>query len=109
MPADWEIFFEGLKDEAATLLKGEISSLLVEAMADSEDFTRRQAQRVEHCLCQLADGTITKEQFLRYMLDIKDLIELHSLKMEVVAKVRAQALADGIKGLIIDRLTGLLP
>jgi len=109
MPAEWKIFLDDLKNETATLLKGEISSLLTGAMADSQDFTGRQAERVKHYLCQLAESTITKEQFLRYMHDINDLIELQSLKMDVAAKARAQRLANGVRNLIIERLSGILP
>ena len=109
MSSDWEKFLDDLKVEGIGALKIELLSLLVETKADSEEFIRDQAQKVEQYLDQLAKGEITKEQFCGYMQDIKDLIELQSLKMAVAAKTRAQKLATGIQSMILDQLFRLLP
>jgi len=59
-------------------------------------------------LNQLADGSITKEQFEGYVTDIKDLTKMQSLKMSVAGKASAQRLLKGITKLVIDGLLAMI-
>jgi hypothetical protein len=108
MSQQWEQLFEELKGEAADLLKGELGKWLSEAKAETDGFVRRQAQKTELYLNQLAAGQITKLQAESYMQDIKDLTTLQELKMSVAGKASAQRLVKGIEDLILDRLFSLL-
>jgi len=103
-----EDFIDNLKDSAGKLAKDELKTLIKTAKNDSEDFIRRQGEKMEMYLIQLAEGEITKEQFEGYVLDIKDLTEMKALQMSVAAKVRAQSLAQGITNLVIDGLLKLI-
>jgi hypothetical protein len=108
MSQQWEQLFEELKGEAADLLKGELGKLLTEAKADTDGFVRRQAEKTELYLNQLAAGRISEQQAQSYLQDIKDLTALQELKMSVAAKASAQRLVKGIEDLILDRLFSLL-
>lgn len=106
---DWQKWLHDFGGEVADLAVGELKDLIETAKGDLEEFTKRQGEKVERYLNQLASRQITKEQCKGYMEDIKDLTEIKSLQMQVDAKARAQKLADGIKNIILDRLLNLIP
>ena len=105
---DWQEWLHSFGGELSNLAVGELKDLIETAKSDSEQFTKRQGEKVENYLNQLASHKITKEQFEGYMKDIKDLTEMKALQMEVEAKARAQRLADGIKNIIIEKLLKLI-
>jgi len=105
---DWKKFINELKDEAGTLAKDELIDLIDSAKNDSEIFIKRQGEKIEKYLKQLANGQISKANFESYIIDIKNLIELHAYKLSVAAKARVQRLADGITDLILDKLISLV-
>ena len=88
MASKWEDFIDNLRDEAGKLAKDELKDLVKTAKEDSEEFIRRQGEKLELYLNQLAMGEITKEQFKGYILDIKDLIRLKKLEIEVEARLK---------------------
>ena len=104
MCSRWEKFVEEVVDEAGLLVKEEVRQLLDMAAKDTGEFLRRQVEKIENYLDQLAEGRITKEQIEGYLLDIKDLIDMHVLKLSVVSRVKAQRLAIGITEIILDKL-----
>ncbi len=104
----WSDFINGIKDEAGTLAKGELIGLIADAGKDKEEFIRKQSQKVQRYLEQLAAGEITKDQFVGYMEDIRDLTQMQALKLAVDAKARAQKLASGIEEMIINKLVALI-
>ena len=104
----WEDFINELMDESNVLAKDELINLIKNTKSDSEDFLKRQGEKMELYIGQLAFKAISKEQFIGYMTDIKTLTEIQSEKMKIQAKARAQRLAKGIGNLILDRLTKLI-
>lgn len=108
MAEDWRDFINNLKDELGTLAKEELIALVKDTKKDKEDFIKRQGEKLELYLIQLANKKITKEQFEGYILDIVDLTRLQARKMRVRAKARAQRLVKNIKKLIIDNLLRLV-
>lgn len=104
----WEDFIDGVVGDAGILIKDEVNNLLNFAKEDSEEFLSRQGKKIENYLNQLAENKISKEQFEAYLIDIKDLTELHALKLSVAGRVRAQRLADGITDIILGRLLSLI-
>ena len=59
MSAKWEGLFDDLKAEGAEQLKGELATLLNAAKGDSEAFVKKQAEKTELYMNQLAAGDIT--------------------------------------------------
>lgn len=108
MAAKWEIFIDNLKDDVGKLAKDELKVLVKATKNNSEGFIKKQGEKLERYLDQLATGEITKDQFKEYVEDIRDLTEIQKLKMSVAAKASAQRLADGITSLIIDGLLSLV-
>lgn len=108
MAANWEVFIDNLKDDSGKLAKDELKKLIMLAKSDSQAFIKKQGEKLERYLNQLASGEITKEQFKGYVEDIRDLTEMEKLKMSVAAKASAQRLADGIASLVIDGLLALV-
>lgn len=108
MASKWEDFIDNLRDEAGKLAKDELKDLVKTAKEDSEEFIKRQGEKLELYLNQLAMGEVTKEQFEGYILDIRDLTEMKVLEMSVEAKAKAQRLGKGIVNLIINGLISLL-
>jgi hypothetical protein len=108
MSAKWEELFNGLKADGAGLLKGELATLLTSAKADSEAFVKKQAEKTELYMNQLAAGEVTVKQVEGYLLDIKDLTALQALKLSVAGKASAQRLVKGIEDLILNGLFKLL-
>ena len=108
MSEDWHDFIDKIKDDSGKLAKDELKNLIDMAKNDSEDFVKKQGQKMEGYLKQLAAGQISKGQFENYMQDIKDLTEMQMLKMSVAGKASAQRLSDGIVTLIFDGLMKLL-
>lgn len=104
----WEEWLDGLRSEAATILKGEIKNLLDFAQNDLEEFIKEQGKKIEKYLNQLADGKITKEQFKSYITDIKALVEMKKLQFAVAAKASAQRLVEGIADLLMNSLLALI-
>jgi predicted YcjX-like family ATPase len=105
----WDDFIKGIVDDAGTLAKNELVDLITNAATDGEAFIQKQGQKMKRYIQQLADGEITKDEFQGYMVDLQDLMRMEALKMSVVAKARAQRIADGIQSMIIDRLLKLIP
>ncbi len=108
MGLEWHDFLDGLKDDAGKLAKEELKELIESTRGDSADFLKRQGEKLERYLNQLAAGLTTKEQFEGYVLDVRDLTEMQALEMSVAARARAQHLAEGITSLIINGLLGLI-
>jgi hypothetical protein len=108
MGSNWESYIDNLKDNAGKLAKDELKGLIKTAKGDSEEFIKRQGEKMELYLSQLAAGQITKAQFEGYVIDIKDLTEMQALKMAVAAKARAQSLATGITNLVLDGLIAII-
>lgn len=108
MSPKWQDFIDNLKDDAGKLAKDELKDLIMTAKDNSEGFIKRQGEKLELYLNQLATEQITKEQFEGYVRDIKDLTEMQALKMSVSAKASAQRLVNGIINLIIDGLLSLI-
>ena len=108
MPAKWETFIDGLKDDAGTLAKEELKNLVYEAKSSTDLFIRDQGWKMEKYLTQLAAGEITKEQFKGNIEDLKDLVEMRQMELSVAAKASAQRIVAGISKLMIDGLLKLL-
>jgi len=108
MSAKWEKFLDNLEDEAATLLKDELKTLILNAQDDSNAFVQRQGEKLELYLNQLGEGAITKEQFEGYVTDIRDLTKMRSVKMSVASKARAQRFVKGITKIVIKGLMAAL-
>jgi hypothetical protein len=106
--AKWEELFNDLKAECAEQLKGELATLLNAAKGDSEAFVKKQAEKTELYMNQLAAGDITVQQVEGYLLDIKDLTAMQALKLSVAGKASAQRLVEGIEDLILNGLFKLL-
>lgn len=106
---DWKDFVNNLKDEAGSLAKSELIGLVTSTKADADEFVRKQAEKTERYLNQLASGEITKEDFVQNMKNIQRLTEMQLLKLSVAAKASAQRLSDGIQNLIIGKLLSLIP
>ena len=108
MGSQWEDFLSDIRDEAGELLKAEIINLVEQAKNDTETFLQQQGNKIEKYLNQLAAGKITKKQFAAYLKDITALTEMHTLRLSVEARARAQRMVLGITELLINRLLGLL-
>jgi hypothetical protein len=108
MPVNWKDFIDGLKDDAGILAKDELKNLITDSKKDTEIFIKRQSEKMELYLTQLAEGKVTKEQFQGYVLDIRDLTEIQALKLSVGAKARAQRFAEQIAKLVLDSLMKLI-
>ncbi len=108
MPEPWEIFIDSLRDSAGVLAKEELKALVANAKADSNQFVRKQAIKLERYLNQLATGEITKEEFEGTLEDLRTLTEMQSLKMKVAAKASAQRLCRGMEEIILNGLMKLL-
>ena len=108
MSADWEKFVNNLKDEAGSLIKAELVGLISTTKTDAEDFVRKQAEKTERYLNQLALGEITKDDFVLNMKNIQRLNQMQALKLSVAGKASAQKLTDGIQSLILDKLIKLV-
>jgi len=106
---DWKDFVIGLKDDAGSLAKNELIGLVKSSNVDADEFVRKQAQKLERYLNQLAAGEITKEDFVHNMKNLQRLNEMQALKLSVAAKASAQRLTLGIQNLILDKLLNLIP
>jgi len=104
----WHRFIDDLRDTGGQLASEELKGLVAGAKGDSDEFIRRQGEKLELYLDQLAQGMMTKAQFEGYVLDIRDLTEMQSLKMSVSARARAQNFAKGITALVINGLLTLI-
>ena len=85
-----------------------MEELINSAKKDSEAFIKRQGEKLELYLTQLAEGKITKREFEGYVIDIRDLARLQARKMKVRANARAQRLVKNIQQLILDSLLKLI-
>jgi hypothetical protein len=108
MNSKWEEFIDNIKDTTGKLAKDELKNLVKDAKSDSEDFIKRQGEKLELYLNQLASGQITKEQCEGYLIDLRDLAEMQALKMSVAAKARAQSLAMGVTNIVLNGLIKLI-
>lgn len=104
----WHKYIDNIKDSSGRLAREELKGLVASTKGDSDEFIRRQGAKMERYLNQLANRKITKRQFEGYMLDMRDLSEMHALKTSVASKARAQRLTKGITDLIINGLLLLI-
>ncbi len=108
MTLKWHKFLDNIKDSSGRLAREELKGLVASIKDDSDEFIRRQGSKMERYLNQLAGRKITKRQFEGYVIDIRDLTEMHALKMSVASKARTQRLTKGITDLIINGLLLLI-
>lgn len=109
MADNWQVFLEELGTDTANILKGELSQLINTALSNTETFVIKQANKLERYLNQFGRGDIDKATFELLIKNLEHQTRMESLKMKVAAKASSQRLADGIKGLVINRLMGLIP
>lgn len=108
MASKWHNYIDNIKDSSGRLAREELKGLVASTKGDSDEFIRGQGVKMERYLNQLAAKKITKRQYKMYMLDMRDLTEMHALKMSVASKARAQRLTKGITDLIINGLLLLI-
>lgn len=108
MSSTWETLLEQVKGEGQALLKEQVRSLVAGARGDSEEFLRRQGEKMDLYLTQLAEGKITKAQFQGYIEDIRDLTAMQARLMSVTARARAQKLVRDIGDIVLDALLSRL-
>ena len=108
MSEQWEDFIDSFRDNIEPLLKDEIKSLIDFALNDTDDFVRRQGEKINRYLNQLAEDKITKTQYQGYMEDIRDLVEMHMLKLEVRARAGFQRLFNGIVDILLNKLLSIV-
>lgn len=108
MRSGWHKLIDDLRNTGSQIAAEELKDLVAGAKGDTEVFIKRQGEKLELYLDQLARGAITKAQFEGYVLDIQDLTEMQSLKMSVSARARAHHFAKGITALVINGLLTLI-
>jgi hypothetical protein len=106
MTQNWEEFIDNLNDPGHKFAKDQLKNMIKSAGEDPDPFLRRQSEKLERYLNQLAAGQITKEQIDEYVRDIKEITEMKASDMQLPAKASAERLAKGIEDHIIQ---GMLP
>lgn len=104
MRSGWHKLIDDLRDTGGQLAAEELKDLVAGAKGDTEVFIKRQGEKLELYLDQLAAGAITKAQFEGYVLGIRDLIEMQAHKMSVSARTRAHEFTNGVMALVINGL-----
>lgn len=103
-----EDFLNTVGKGASGLAKEEILNFFNWAADDGNEFTKKQKVKLNRYILELATGEITAKQFQSNIDDIKTLIEMQILKMQIGEKAVAQRIVDGIQNLIIDNLLKFL-
>lgn len=101
-------FIDSLKDDAQTLAKGELKTLIADAKKDTSDFVRLQAENLERWTIMLAEGDLTPAGFKKLVSKMEVLTQLDVIKLKVKAKASAQRLQQGITDLVVKGLFKLI-
>ena len=78
------------------------------AIKESEDFLERTKSDLERWLKLLIAGELTREEFEWLVKGKKDLLALHTLKQEGLARVQIDRFRNGLLKLIVDKAFAIL-
>ena len=100
------VAWSNLKFDESKITLQQVSDVVVELLSTtarrpSDEVTRYLANKIETYLVQLAHEQITQEEFESYMIDLQDIIALHSLKEDVEQKALLQKTMEIVSKLLL--------
>ena len=101
-------FLDTLLDGSADFARDELKNLIHEAKGDNRVFIQHIGELTEEFIKLRALGQLTNDEFKELMEDVVDLNKMQFHKLSVQAKVRAERISNGVKGLVIDSLLSLI-
>lgn len=106
--ADIGEMLDKLVDDSQKLIKDQIIALITDSKKDSEALIKKMGELTEQILEQRANNEITNSEFEELMEDILDLDDMQYNKLSLEAKVTADKIRNGLKDLVIGKLTALI-
>ena len=99
---------DAIKDEAFNSVKAEFKELLNKAKADSSDFAKENAEKLEKWLVMLARGELDKGEFNALVDARKRTVRQYLNTLEIQARSRLEKVTMGLVDLAIDNIVPIL-
>jgi hypothetical protein len=101
--ADFDDFFDALKDEIVDLAANHLEDLQDQAVEDTEQFLDDSKEDLKRWTRLLEEGAISKRDFESLVKGQKDLAKMEALKQAGLAAVEV----DRFRKNLFDRITGV--
>jgi hypothetical protein len=101
-PIDFEELLQQLKSGIASLARLTIRDYVNYAKQDGDRILEEMKEKLKRWTQKLAEGHLSKEDFLWLVASQKDLIEMNSLKQAGLAAIRVEQFRSSVINLIID-------
>ena len=95
---DFNTIWETLVKDIGALAKAQLPGFLKQAETDGKAFLDRSKVQLQKWVQQVADGTLTKEEFEFLVKGLQDLAEMNALKQAGLALVKI----DNFKSAVIN-------
>lgn len=93
---------------AAGYAKDAIKDLIKQAKDDKVEFIKSIGRDLERYVKELALGEISKQEFEDLVKDLASLEKIECRKLSAKAKIRAEEIAQGVTGIVVDNLCKLI-
>jgi hypothetical protein len=105
---DFKKVFETLKVDVVGLATSTVKSYRDEAKTDATKLLDGMKDNLNNWTLQLAEGTLSKNDFEFLVLAQKEVIEMHALKQAGLALIKADELKGKLLNQVINTVFGLL-
>ncbi len=109
MPIDFDNLFETLKTGVTEIAKKSIGNYLSQAQTDGHGLIEMMKTDIQKWTQQLANGTLSKDDFEYNLLGEKDGIAMNALKEAGFAEIAVDQFKKDILDLVKDTVFNLIP
>lgn len=98
---------ENIEINANNVTIADVENLIFEMEESKDKFLQKQASKLYRYLTQYSNESITKAELEYFIMDIRDLIELNSLKERIEDKVLSQKIIQIMSVLLLKGVVSL--
>jgi hypothetical protein len=108
MASNWKDIIDGLPNQISDQAKTAAKTFIDQLLTDTDDFAKRQGQKITAYFSEYASGELTAEDLKECIKDVALLTESHAAMESVAAKQKLQALALNVSSILLNGIvTGL--
>lgn len=96
-----------LKDDALSLVKEELKSLLTSAKNDAEDVIKETGEKIATWLVMRSKDELTDAEFESLLYSRDQLLRQYKNTLEIQARARLERIATGLINLVLDKIIGI--
>jgi len=104
MATDWKKIIDNLPNEIPDTAKAEAKNFIEQLLTNTDDFAKRQGQKITLYLAEYASGELTTEELNECIRDVGLLTDSYAKMQTVQAKQKLQTVALGVSSVLLKEV-----